>query len=110
MREPVGFGDAVPGPTAGAVAVVAQRLGSIAREIDGVRLALGPLRVLDWQSKAGNAFAESVGGCNIALTGVVRDVEASAQDVQHYAQSLDVAARGDIGRPEIVPWFGGGTG
>jgi len=107
------FGDAgvgnAAGPSPDAVAAVAQRLGSIAREIDAVRLALGPLRAMDWRSKAAAAFGESMLDCNTALAGVVRDVEAGAQAVQLYALALESAAPPGTGTG-LGQWFNSGAG
>ena len=108
-QEDIGPDKAAAGPTPDAVAVVAQRLESIAREIDAVRLALGPLRALGWQSMAAAAFGESVTVCNTAMVEAVKDVRAGAQAVQFYAQNLESAAAGSsYTGPGLGPWFNGG--
>ncbi|MDJ0311987.1 hypothetical protein [Arthrobacter sp. H35-D1] len=109
------------GPSAEAVAVVAQRLVGIARDIDALRLQLGGVGAMDWSSPAAFAFREALSACNAALALAVRKVESAGASVGSYgvylqSESAESACRnpnlpqGAGSGAEFGPRFGQGFG
>ena len=110
-----------PGPSADAVAVVAQRLAGIARDLDALRQQLGGLLATDWTSPAASAFWEALSSCNVALAVAIQKIESAAVSVGSYGvalqqESASCAAlqlnlrQGTPGVPEFVPLSGYGFG
>lgn len=112
------------GPSAEAVAVVAQRLVGIARDMDALRLQLGSAGATDWSSPAASAFREALSACNAALASAVRKVETAGASVGSYgvylqsesAESASAACR-NPNLPQVAgsgaefgPRFGQGLG
>lgn len=86
------FNTGTTGPSPDAVEEVARRLGVIAREIDILRLDLGSLRAMNWQSPAAVVFGQSLAERNTAMAGVVKEVETGAALVGSYAKHLKSVA------------------
>lgn len=77
------------GPSADAVAMVAQRLAGIAQDMDALRQQLGSVGATDWSSPAASAFRQALAACNAALAVAVRKVEAAGVSVGSYGVYLE---------------------
>ncbi|MHA7305578.1 hypothetical protein ACX80E_10080 [Arthrobacter sp. TMN-49] len=77
------------GPTAEAVAVVAQRLAGIGQELEGLRLQLGQLNAMDWRSPAAAAYRDSLAERNLALAVVAQEILAAVAALGSYGLCLE---------------------
>lgn len=81
-----------PDPSPELVAMTAQRLAGLARDVDAVRAQLGGMDVQQWRSPAAAVFRESLTGLLTELWAAGQALDGASAEVDGYGKALALNA------------------
>lgn len=109
-----GFGGAGPvfdpgvlsagvGPDPEAVAMAAQRLAALARDMDSVRQGLGTVDTQQWRSPAASVFRDALAGLLTELWAAGQALDSASAALSRYAQTLQLRNEAQVCASPLEP-------
>lgn len=85
------------GPDPEAVAMAAQRLAALARDVDSVRQGLGSVDTRQWRSPAASVFRDALAGLLTELWAAAQSLDSACAALVRYGLALQSSQEGQTG-------------